>query len=125
LHQVVRPAGESDVVKESAGHDTGGHIVDLVDPRTHQAPHHHSASASYVVLWEGVKHASGEQVSVHTVVEDWSAMVVVFGTGALPVGELRAFAGVWNFPPVHLSHLAEATMILVALEKVSKGVQCC
>jgi hypothetical protein len=63
-----------------------------VDPRTHQAHHHHSASASYAVLWEGVKHASGEQVSVHTVVEDWSAMVAVFGTGALPVGELRAFA---------------------------------
>ncbi len=119
---MVRPADESAVVKESAGHDTGGHIVDLVDPRTHQAHHHHSASASYAVLWEGVKHASGEQVSVHTVVEDWSAMVVVFGTGALPVGELRAFAGVWNFP---LVHLGEATMILVALEQVSKGVQCC
>jgi hypothetical protein len=122
FHQVVSAVGESAAAKESAGHDTGGQNV---DPITHQAPHSHSASASYVVLWEGVKHALREQVPVHTVVENSSAMVVVFGTGALPVGGLRPFAGVWNSPQAQHSHLGEATTILIDVGQVTKGARYC
>ncbi len=117
FHQVV-----SAVAKESAGHDTRGQNV---DPITHQAPHSHSTSASYVVLWEGVKHALGEQVPIHTVVENSSAMVVVFGTGALPVGGLRPFVGVWNSPQAQHSHLGEATTILIDVGQVTKGALYC
>ncbi len=95
FHQVVSAVGESAVAKESARHDTRGQNV---DPITHQAPHSHSTSASYVVLWEGVKHALGEQVPVHTVVENSSAMVVVFGTGALPVGGVKVICWGLEFP---------------------------
>jgi hypothetical protein len=77
-----------------------------------------------VVLWEGVKHALGEQVPVHTV-ENSSAMVVVFGTGALPVGGLRPFVGVWNSPQAQHSHLGEATTIPIDVGQVTKGALYC